>query len=217
MKDQRFPLLAPTALLLFSFACSSVAGVFDGTTTSTAATGTPAIDSGSTTGGGGQQDPERDPESEDRPGDEPQPLQAGADPCLIGTWTLDLEVFLENMRGFATGMPGEIADASGEQILELRADGAAVSDLDLTITLCAPTGDCGPINWSSSGESSYSADPESGILTAEGGSLMSANLFGVKESERITEPQAVQYICEGDTLTLQAEDGPTHVFHRVEQ
>lgn len=90
----------------------------------------------------------------------------GIDQRLLGTWSLDLEVFLETMLQFATGMPGEIAPASGEHNLKLRG------------------GD----------EEPHSADPAAGITEGEGVYVL-ATVLEAAQAEDMTTLESMHFSC----------------------
>lgn len=155
-------------------------------------------------------------------------LSAGGDDCLVGTWTLDSEVFVENFDEIMTGaeMPdSEVTALDGTFEVEMNADGTylAVRD-EWGFRMATPEGTVIiEINgdetgtWSTSG-TTLSINPGDNSLTVDVSMEVDGETFPFPGTDApIETPPGLatnsEFECSGDILTL-ANEGVESVLNR---
>ena len=167
MNAKKLTVLAGTALVALSLACSSLAGVLPGEEPTPTPSPTPVISS-SQGSGDSDQESQGDPQSE--PGadeDEPQGIIGDSDACLVGTWRADHQSFAGYLEdAFDTnagdaGLEFSVEAGGGDLLLTFTEDGQMSmqgEDFEVELTI----GGLATINvvLDAEGEASYAANGE---------------------------------------------------------
>ena len=143
----------------------------------------------------------------------------GADACLVGTWTADLESYREGFGGFLERVGGPtLNDITGDLTLDMDGERFTATFTDETVALDLPGG-AGSVVVTTDGEQAGSYTAEDGVLAVTDieSTLMArgtATIGGVEtdlsdapidldafaQQNLFAEP--LPYDCEGDRLTL---------------
>lgn len=158
--------------------------------------------------------------------------EPSAEECLVGTWDLDSESFVESlMATMGTDLPGEITSGGGSYVVEMGADGSfEVTRDEWRYLIESPQGTLvAQIDGTETG--TYEADGNTLTATTTGGdATVSMGLLVDGEPQDLPFPMemdlatdaiagSAQYECTDETLTVSSEaegpDGETLEFQSV--
>jgi len=140
--------------------------------------------------------------------------------CLLGTWELDNDTYLEYLRAVSANgdETGWWESVDGILRVTLDAEGVVTNETDgFAITLCSPD-DCLTVPVEQQGAAPYAVDGDR--LAVAGGSLfVTATIdssLGEYSETVVTEDETARFVCSGNLLTFfPNEESPEIRFHRT--
>lgn len=148
--------------------------------------------------------------------------QPSAEDCLVGTWELDSEAFVDSlMATMGTDLPGEITSGGGSYIVEMDADGSITSTRDEWRYLIESTEGTLAVQLDGTETGTYTTDGDTITISITGGETsVTTGLLVDGELQELpfgptqtfdAEPLegAGTFDCAADTLTMTIQtEGP---------
>ncbi len=152
--------------------------------------------------------------------------EASCDPCLLGTWSLDLNTFeqmiVSGMQAQGGGLPpGTSFELSGAYYVAFGEDSAVLEQRDGLTILASSQGFSIPIRINSFAEGEYSADGQrvtvSGIIESYNEVTIDAPVSFTTSQPSVLENGFGSYTCSADALVVTVDGFDSVAFARVDK